>query len=173
MTGITITGAGFRLQALLRSLAVATNGIGEASGPGLVHSDCCRHRLRPDYDLSSAQARRSRLNLTGSGISPSFTYQLVNANPPVTLGICGWHNLFPGTNVGQTSNITVRVLTPGPLAAPSIPSRWLGQGYQFATQPVVPQTLSPNASLTFTVTFAPTQPGSFPGTLRSIQTSSL
>ena len=163
VTGITITGTGFSLQDTPPfPFSVAANGgdlqvlvlytptaIGSSSG---------------QITISFGSGSPVTVNLTASGISPSFTYQLLNATPPTSVS-AGGTIAFPGTNAGQTSSITVRVLNSGSASGTVNSIVLAGPGYVFAPQPVVPQTLAPNASLSFTITFAPTQPGSFPGTL--------
>jgi hypothetical protein len=103
-------------------------------------------------------------NLQGSGSSSTFTYQVLT-NPPVTVKPGGTISL-PGTNIGQTSSVAIQVFNSGNASgAVNLINLSGGQGFQLSGVPPLPQTLAPNAGLTFTVTFAPAQPGVLTGTL--------
>ncbi len=163
VTGITITpGSGFSLQGTPPfPYSVAANGgnlqVLVLYTPTAVGSNSGQ------VTISFGSGPPVTVNLAGTGISPSFTYQLLNTTPPTVSP--GGTISFPGTNVGGSSSITVHVLNSGTASGTVNSIALAGQGYQFATPPVVPQTLAPNGSLTFTINFAPTTPGSFPGTL--------
>jgi len=102
--------------------------------------------------------------LQGNGTSASFSYQLLSGDTPAPVTPPGPIAL-PDTNVGTTSSMTVRVQNignaNGTLNAPSL----AGQGFSLTDLPLFPQTLKPNDSFTFTINFAPTQPGTNKGTL--------
>src|SRR5262249_23585849 len=104
------------------------------------------------------------LQLTGSGTSPNFTYQLLVANPgtPITPG--GTIS-FPDTILTQTSSIVVRVLNSGNANGTITNVSAAGQGFQVSNLLSLPQTVAPNASLTFTLNFTPALPGAINGTL--------
>ncbi len=104
------------------------------------------------------------INLQGSGSSPSLTYQLLQNGTPATIAPGGTVP-FPNTNVGQNSSVVVRVLNAGNSSGTVSSINLSGQGYQLTNVPALPQTLAPNASLTFTLTFSPAQPGTVTGSL--------
>ncbi|HZR63500.1 MAG TPA: choice-of-anchor D domain-containing protein [Terriglobales bacterium] len=104
------------------------------------------------------------INLTAQGIGPQFTYTWSNA--------AGMNVLSPGgtiaiadTNVGQTSSITISVTNTGSGDGQVSPVSVSGQGFSIANLPAVPFTLHANASQSFTLNFAPTQPETINGTL--------
>ena len=104
------------------------------------------------------------INLQGSGSSPTLTYQILQ-NGSATAIAPGGTVPLPNTNIGQTSSVVIRVLNTGN-ASGTVSSLGLsGQGYSLANQPQLPQTLAPNGSITFTLNFSPTQPGTSQGSL--------
>ena len=107
----------------------------------------------------------STVNVTGTGIAPNFTYQLLTTTPPTTITPPGPIS-FTSVNVGQTSSVsTIRVLNSGSANGTINSISLTPQVFQLATPVQVPQTLAPNASVTLTINFTPTQPGAVSGTL--------
>ena len=107
----------------------------------------------------------STVNVTGTGIAPNFTYQLLTTTPPTTITPPGPIS-FTSVNVGQTSSVsTIRVLNSGSANGTINSISLTPQVFQLATPVQVPQTLGPNASVTLTINFTPTQPGAVSGTL--------
>src|SRR5258708_18609813 len=104
------------------------------------------------------------VNLQGSGSSASFVYQVLQTNPPLTVSPGGIIS-FPDTNVGETSSVVIRVLNSGNANGEVNTISSAAQGFQLSNVPVLPQTLTPGASVTFSVTFAPTRPGTLSGSL--------
>ena len=102
--------------------------------------------------------------LQGNGIASSYAYQIISSTTPAPVTPPGPIAL-PDTNIGTTSSVTVRVqnigTATGILNGPSI----AGSAFQLTQEPAFPQTLKPNDSFSFTITFAPTQPGAANGTL--------
>jgi Abnormal spindle-like microcephaly-assoc'd, ASPM-SPD-2-Hydin len=103
--------------------------------------------------------------LQGSGINAAFTYQIISGSTPTPVTPPGPIAL-PDTNVGSTSNVTVRVQNTGNAkgiinSAPSVS----GAGFTVTQTTLFPDTLNPNDSFTFTINFAPTTPGAQKGTL--------
>jgi len=107
---------------------------------------------------------RITLNLQGSGSGSNLIYQLADTSPTTTVLPGGTIHL-PDANIGATGSTVIRVLNTGNVSGRVSSVIVAGQGFQLGTVLVLPQTLLPNASLTFTVNFAPTQPGTFQGTL--------
>ena len=73
------------------------------------------------------------INLTGSGSSPSFTYQLLGTNPPTTVSPGGTITL-PSATLGQTTSVTVRVLNSGNASGTVNSISVVGQGFSSATR---------------------------------------
>ena len=114
--------------------------------------------------ISLAQGSPITLNLQGSGSGSDLVYQLAETNPPTPVAPGGSIQL-PDANVGQTSSIVIRVLNAGNASGNVSSVIVAGQGFGLGTVFVLPQTLIPNGSFTFTVNFTPTQPGTLKGTL--------
>jgi len=104
------------------------------------------------------------INLQGSGSSPSLTYQVLQGNTATTIAPGGTVPL-PNTNVGQTSSVVIRILNTGNSSGTVSSINLSGSGYTLTNQPALPQTLAPNGSITFTLNFSPTQPGTAQGSL--------
>ncbi len=102
--------------------------------------------------------------LQGNGISAAFAYTLLAGTPapvmppgPIAL---------PDVALGSTSSLTVRVQNIGNAnGVINNPPSIAGQAFALSDEPLFPQTLKPNDSFTFTINFAPTQPGANKGTL--------
>jgi hypothetical protein len=162
VTGITITGSAFTLQGL--PLFPATVAAGQSLQVFVFYTPTAVSTNTGQVTVTFASGSPVTINLAGSGSSPSFTYQLLNTNPPTAVSPGGTVTL-PSANVGQTSSLTIQVLNSGNANGTISSIGISGQTFQLSNLPVLPQTLTPNASLTFTVNFAPAQPGTLSGTL--------
>ncbi len=162
VTGIKISGSAFRLQGIpLLPAAIASSQnlqVLVLYKPTAVSSDTGQ------ITITFATGSPITINLTGSGSSSSFTYQVLGSGPPATVSAGGAISL-PGATLGQSSSVTIRVLNSGNASGSVSSISLAGQGFQLSNVPVLPQTLASNASLTFTVNFTPTQPGAVTGTL--------
>jgi len=96
--------------------------------------------------------------LQGSATSPSLVYTLV-ANGTTTAVTPPGPIKLPDTNVGSTSSVVVRVQNTGNGSATIGTISVAGTAFQASAEPLLPKTLNTNDSFTFTLTFAPTQPG--------------
>jgi hypothetical protein len=103
--------------------------------------------------------------LQGSGINAVYTYQLIQngtstpVTPPGPIAL-------PNTNVGSTSSITVQVMNTGNATGIiTAPPSTSGAAFSLTDNTVFPQTLKAGGLFTFTINFAPTQPGAQTGTL--------
>ena len=105
------------------------------------------------------------VNVQGNGVSPVFSYELVQGDQSTPVTPPGPITL-PDTNVASTSNVIVRVRNTGNSDGTinSVPGV-AGAAFQLSGLPVFPQVLKANDSFTFTLTFAPTQPGDLTGQL--------
>jgi hypothetical protein len=162
ITGISITGAAFRLSQL--PLFPVTVAAGQSLQvlilyqPTLVASDAGQ------VEITFDTGPPARVNLQGNGTSSTLVYQSLQTNPPTNLAP-GGTLAFPGTNVGQSSSIPVRIINSGNADGIVSSINIAGQGFQLSNVPQLPQTLAPNASLAFTVTFTPAQPAALKGSL--------
>lgn len=104
------------------------------------------------------------IDLQGSGTAPNFTYQLIQVDPPVSVSPGGTIEL-PAASLGQSSTVLVRVANTGNQAGIIGSIAVAGAPFAAANAPVLPQTLAPNASLTFAVNFTPARPGTATGSL--------
>jgi hypothetical protein len=162
IAGISITGSAFRLAGLPLFPFTLTAGqnlqVLVLYQPTGVNSDT--GQITITFDTGSAVT----LNLQGSGNSASFVYQILQTNPPTTV-TSGDTISLPDTNVGDSSSAVIRVLNSGNASGTVNSITLAGQGFQLSNVPTLPQTLAPNGSLTVTVTFAPTKPGTLMGSL--------
>lgn len=104
------------------------------------------------------------IGLQGSGISPAFTYNVLAGDQTTTVAPGGVITL-PDTNLGDTASVLVRVQNTGNATAIVNAPGLAGQGFQLSDLPLFPQTLKPHDSFTFTINFAPSQPGNLKGQL--------
>ncbi len=162
ITGISISGAAFRLSRLpLFPVSVAAGQSIQVLvlyQPTSVATDV--GQVVVTFDTGAP----ATVNLQGSGTSSTFVYQSLQTSPPTTVAP-GETLTFPGTNVGQTSSVSFRILNTGNSNGTINSINVAGQGFQLSNVPPLPQILAPNASLTFTITFAPTLPNPFKGSL--------
>ncbi len=105
------------------------------------------------------------VGIQGTGINATYTYQLIQngtskaVTPPGPIAL-------PDTNVGSTNSIIVQVQNTGNATGViSSPPSTAGAGFSVTDNTVFPQTLKAGGSFTFTLNFAPTQPGVQKGTL--------
>jgi Cep192 domain 4 len=105
------------------------------------------------------------VNLQGNGVSPMFTYNLLQGDQVTPVTPPGPIPL-PDTNVGDKSSVVIQVKNSGNTTGTiSNPPSLAGTAYQISGLPLFPQVLKPNESFTFTLTFTPAQPGDLPGQL--------
>ncbi len=102
--------------------------------------------------------------LQGNGISPAFAYTVLTSTPtPVTPP---GPIALPDVALGSTSSLIVRVQNIGNATGViNNPPSVGGQAFTLSIDSLFPQTLKPNDSFTFTINFAPTQPGPNKGNL--------
>jgi len=96
------------------------------------------------------------INLAAQGTD--YTYTLSSATGSTTVSPGGTIALG-NTSLGQTSSVTVSVLNKGTVNGQISTLTVSGQGLSITGSPAVPFTLTPNGSQSFTLNFAPTQPG--------------
>lgn len=163
VTAISITGSAFQLQGI--PLLPATIGSGANLQVSVLYTPSGNGSADTgQITITYATGSPVTINVTGSGDSPIFTLQLLNTSPPTTVSPGGTISL-PNTQVGQSSSFSVRVQNTGSASGTVNTIAAAGQGFSLSDVPTLPQTLAVGASLTFTITFAPTQPGAATGTL--------
>ena len=162
ITGISITGSAFKLSGIPLLPAGVTAGQNlqvqiqyRPTGSG---ADTGQIQITFDVDAPLT------IPLTGSGSSPTFLYQVLQADSQTPLAPGGTVN-FPQTKTGQTSSVVIRILNGGNASGSVSVVSLVGAGYALTAVPLLPQTLAPNGGITFTVTFSPTQAGPAIGTL--------
>ena len=102
------------------------------------------------------------LGLEGTAIASLLSYQLADGTalaPGQTL-------TFPDTNVGSKSSITILAQNTSTTAVTVNGAAATGTGYSITDEPILPVILNVNQTVSFTVTFAPTQPGTATGRFR-------
>jgi hypothetical protein len=161
VTGITISGSSFVLQGV--PLPPTTVPAGQTLAVQVLYQPTGVNKDTGQITITFSSGVPVTINLTGSGSSPSFTYQVLGTNPPTTVSPGGTITL-PGANLGQTTTVTLQVLNSGNASGTVSSVNVAGQGFGLGPL-VVPQTLASGASLTFNVNFTATQPGTFSGTL--------
>jgi hypothetical protein len=161
VTGITSSGSAFLLQGL--PLFPASVNAGQALTVQVLYQPASVGTNTGQVTISFASGSPVTVNLTGSGVSSSFTYQLPGTNPPTNVAPGG--TITPtSANVGQTTSVTLQVLNAGNASGIINSISVSGQGFALGNI-VLPQTLAPAAGLTLTVSFTPTQPATLTGTL--------
>jgi hypothetical protein len=162
VTGITLTGSAFRITG--RPLFPVTVVAGQSLPVQILYQPTGVSTDTGQIQVTFDSGSPVTINLQGSGSSSSFTYQLLSTTPPTSVPSGGTVS-FPDTNIGQSSSVVIRVLNAGNASGTITSITPTGQGYQLINAPALPQTLAPNASLTLTLTFTPTQPGTVKGSL--------
>jgi hypothetical protein len=162
VTDVSLTGSAFRVTG--RPLFPLTLAAGQTLPLTILYQPTAVSSDTGQVQVSFDSGSPVTVNLQGNGSSSSFTYQSLQTNPPTTIPSGGTVS-FPDTNLGQTSSIVLRVLNTG--NAPGVVNSvsFSGQGYQLGSPLTLPQTLAPNASLTLTINFSPTLPGTQKGSV--------
>lgn len=109
--------------------------------------------------------RRVTIALQGAGAAAQFAYVLVRDSQEVTVQ-AGQVIALGETPLGQRTVVAIRVRNTGNAEGVIQTISVLGAGYQLADLPFLPLTLAPGASVTFSLVFAPLQPGPVAGRLR-------
>jgi hypothetical protein len=105
------------------------------------------------------------VNLVGTGVGSSIGYELIL--PEQTTQIRPGETLrLPDTMLEAAATALVRVKNGGNADAQITAITVTGAGFSITSAPALPATLTPAQSLTFTLTFTPTQGGAANGSLR-------
>ncbi len=108
-----------------------------------------------------------RVTFAFRGVSegPAFVYEKIESSAVVPV-IPGQVVSLPDTLVGEEISVPFRVRNDGNHDGQIASISVLGDGYQVTDLPFLPLVLKPGTSATFTVKFAPSQPGTISGRLR-------
>lgn len=93
-----------------------------------------------------------------------FVYQVIQGSSSTAVSPGGTVT-FPGTGIGQTGSLSIRVSNASTSSAAVNSVNVSGQGFQLGGGLALPQVLAPNTSLLFTITFSPSQPSTYLGVL--------
>lgn len=104
--------------------------------------------------------------LQGRGISSQFSYELLAPGAAPSPIVPNQAIQFSQTSVGQTSRLQVRYTNISGADVPLASVTSTGPPYVLSDLPLVPSTVPPQGSGTFTISFSPTQPGRPSGSLR-------
>jgi Abnormal spindle-like microcephaly-assoc'd, ASPM-SPD-2-Hydin len=106
-------------------------------------------------------------DVVSNGLGSNLTFSYV-AGPVTTAVTNGGSVIFPPVVAGQTASVRFVITNTGtsPTAVNSVGVLATGNTFTTSNVPNLPVSLAPNASLAFTVNFAPLAIGSLTGTLR-------
>jgi hypothetical protein len=102
------------------------------------------------------QGTQVTFGLQGTLSSAKLVYQLTENGQTATV-TPGSTITFPDTNIGQSSSVALTVQNTGNLSTTIGSIILSGQDFADSGTPVLPDTLGPNASFTFKLTFSPTK----------------
>ena len=152
ITGISITGDAFRLSGI--PLFPATLSSGLALQVSVLYFPVSVGADSGQISITFSDSPSIAIDLQGSGVLSNFTYRILQPDPPASVDPGGTVT-FADTNIGETSSITVQVTNSGAASSTVSAIAVSGQGFQLDNVPVIPKTLAPDSSLTFSVTFSP------------------
>jgi hypothetical protein len=153
----------FKLQGL--NLFPQSLNAGQTLPTILVYSPTAVGTDTGQIQVTYGSGTTATFNLTGSGNSSTFTYQVIpSSGSPTTVSPNGTITL-PDTAMGSTSSLIVQVINSGNAVGTVNSVNLTGQGFQLSNLPPILPSLKPNASFTFSITFTPTQPGPSKGQL--------
>lgn len=104
--------------------------------------------------------------VSGSGLAAAYSYAVVGRTAETSIDAGGLIRLPEATVGGEKTTVTVRVTNTGNDNGQVSTLSVSGTGFALVETPFLPYTLAPNASVTFKIQFAPTQPGKTTGSLR-------
>ncbi len=104
------------------------------------------------------------VNFSGSGITSTFTYQVLVQGKPATPVTANGTITFPGANVGSSSNLILTVTNTGS-ASGTISSISVNPPFTITNPITLPVTLTTGGGFSVPLTFTPTQVGTQSGYL--------
>jgi len=160
VTKVTVAGSAFRLQDL--PLFPANVAAGQNLQMKVLFKPTAVGASTGTLTLETIGAEPVTIRLEGTAVAPKLSYQL--GTPPVAIS-AGATISLPTAEVGLTSAALLRVTNTGSANSVVNAIATVGANFQVTNAPLLPQTLAPNASLIFTVTFTPSRTGVQTGTL--------
>jgi len=162
VTGISITGANFRIQGV--PLLPATVASGQNLQVLILYTPTTLGTDTGQITLTFASGSPVTINLSGSSTAANLIYQIISSDPPVTI-IPGGTITLPDTKLNTTSSIILQIANAGTASGTINTVNLAGQAFQLSGVTALPQVLAPGASTTLTISFTPTQPGPATGNL--------
>jgi hypothetical protein len=165
INAISLSGSAFKIAGL--PLFPVSVGAGQSLQIGIqylptaVGSDTGQLQITVDPNTVLSVA----IHGSGTSSASAFAYQVVQGSTSTPLATGSTISAFPDTNVGETSSLSIQVQNTGTASGMVNSISISGAGFQLSDLPVLPQVLAPNASFTFTIMFAPAQPGTLTGRL--------
>ena len=159
VTKVTATGAAFQLQNL--PLFPATVASGQTLQMRIVYKPTAPGPSTGTAVLDFGGTPIT-VKLQGNGVAAKLTYELGTPGVAITPG--GTVSL-QNVEVGQTSTGVVRVTNTGTAPSTITTISAIGSTFAVVNPPQLPQTLAPNSSLVFGVSFTPARTGAQTGTL--------
>jgi hypothetical protein len=153
----------FKLQGL--TLFPASLSAGQTLRTILVYTPTTVGNDTGQIQVTYGSGTTATFNLSGSGTSSSFTYQVIQSGGQSTTVSPNGTITLPDTNVGSTNSVIIKVINSGNAVGTVNSVNLTGQGFQLSgLSPILPS-LKPNEVFTFSITFTPTQPGPLKGQL--------
>lgn len=162
VSGISISGPAFKLSRLPLLPAAVTAG--QTLQVLVLYSPLSTGVDEGQIVVSFESGSPVSINLRGSGVSANLVYEILSGGDSRTV-VPGGAIELPSVAVGQNSNVILQISNKG--SAPGLISSigLAGTAFQVIGSLPLPQTLASNASLTFTIVFAPPRTGPASGTL--------
>jgi len=164
INAILLTGSAFKLVG--KPLLPATLAAGQSLQIILQYTPVAASSDSGELQITIDPNTVTTIGLQGSGVSTNtaFAYQVIDGATTTPVNPNGTITL-PDTNVGENSSVVVEVKNTGNAPGTISSTSLSGAGFQLSDGPVLPQTLAPNSTAAFTVSFSPTKPGSLTGRL--------
>lgn len=165
ITSITLTGgSAFQLQNV--PLLPGTLATAQSVSVGIVYTPSGKGTDTGQIQVTYGTGTGTTVtfNLQGSSSASTYSYSVIQSGSATSVAPNGTI-MLPNTNVGSTSSVIVQVMNAGSASGTVTSISITGAGFGLQTPPVLPQPIAPNGSLSFTVTFMPTQPGPATGEL--------
>ena len=155
---VTLTGsAAFKING--KPLFPVTVGAGQRLQLNLVYNPMTVGSDSAQVQITLDAGTIQTINLQGNGVSPMFSYTLLNGDQSTPVTPPGPISL-PDTNVGAQNSVILQVKNSGNTTGTiSSPPSINGPGFSLSGGPVFPQVLKPGESFAFTITFSAPQPG--------------
>ncbi len=161
LNSVSLTGTGFQLSSSPAPIALTA---GQQVSVGILFAPQAAVTDQGSLTLVFSSGNVT-FPLLGTGTSPSFsaTYSLANGNAfPLTTGTA---ITFPSVDINGTSTAAITISNQGTGSGTVTSVSVGGAAFQLSGLPALPATVAAGQSLHFNVLFAPTQSGTFSGTL--------